>query len=316
MSTTVVTQGSEGQSIAATMVAIATVGLAFKGIFAKLVYAEGMDVEQVIALRLLFAIPVFALGAMLLLRRTPEPVWGWSEYRAAGIGGVLFFLATWSDFTALSLIDAGLSRMVLFTFPAFILLINALRNRTMPTPRALMCFVITYLGLALTVGPTIGEQSTIAWLGIAAGLSSALSYAVFLIYCQDYTRKLGSVRFTAVTNGVVGVISLGYGLWLLGPAVVVPPNSTAAGWLFLMAVFATAVPFFLMQEGVRRWGADNAALLNLFGPVITMVAAFFFLGERLSATQGVGIMIVLGGMAVLQGSDCIIRRRLWGPASD
>ena len=295
------------------MVAIATVGLAFKGIFAKFVYAEGMGVEQVVALRLLFALPVLALGAMLLLRLKPEPAWGWAEYRAASISGVLFFLATWSDFTALALIDAGLSRMVLFTFPAFILLINALRTRTMPAPRALVCFVVTYLGLALTVGPTIGEQGTIAWLGIAAGLGSALIYAVFLIYCQDYTRRLGSVRFTVVTNGVVGVISLGYGLLLLGPAVVVPPNSTAAGWLLLMAVFATALPFFLMQEGVRRWGADNAALLNLFGPVITIVAAFFFLGERLSAIQIVGIVIVLGGMAVLQSTDRIICRRLWGP---
>ena len=71
------------------------------------------------------------------------------------------------------------------------------------------------------------------------------------------------------------------------------------GLTFAMAVFATFIPTFLMAEGIRILGANNASIISAVGPISTIVMAHFILGEYLFFQQWVGAIIVIGGIVLI-----------------
>jgi drug/metabolite transporter (DMT)-like permease len=56
------------------------------------------------------------------------------------------------------------------------------------------------------------------------------------------------------------------------------------------------LPAVLMSEGLRRVGANQAALVGTIGPVVTMMLGAAFLGEHVGPIQIVGAALVLSGV--------------------
>lgn len=283
-----------------TLVLTATAGLALKSVFAKLAFDTGMTVDGVLALRMAIAVPVIWAGAMVVRASALRGIAPGDHLACAG-AGVLYLVAMICDLQAIALIGAGLSRVILFTFPLIIVLAEAIREGRMPAPSRILSFVLSYAGLLVMIGADADFGTTAAFLeGIAWAFGCALSYAAFLLAGQGLTRRIGSVPFTAVSN--LGVLLAGTALmplWL-DP---IDAQATLDGviWTALMAVVSTAVPVFLLFEGIRRLGAQRAALVSLLGPVLTVIAAWAFLGETLTPMQVAGFAGVLMGIAVLEG---------------
>ncbi|MCF8502081.1 MAG: DMT family transporter [Rhodospirillum sp.] len=292
------------------MVFIATLTLSFKGIAVKAAYGTGMGIAMVVAMRFVFSVPLFWAGERLINRGKVLAPLGWREIRATAGVASLFAIATISDLSALSFIDAGVSRVILFTFPAVILIVKAIERRSLPETRHLIAFAVTYGGLVLVILPGRLEMAAgLSWEGIALALVSAVTYGLFLTRTQSLTKRMGSARFTVWSNTFVVLYVLlatpflggGWGLPLEG-----------LGWSLVNAIFCTVVPFFLLFEGINRWGAEKAGLLALLGPVITIVFACWLLGETIELAQLAGFGIVLLGVATLQGTDRVILRALRG----
>lgn len=66
-----------------------------------------------------------------------------------------------------------------------------------------------------------------------------------------------------------------------------------------MAVFATILPSFIMNAGIRRVGASSAAILSSTGPIGTLTLAFFLLDEVITLVQLVGTAFILLGVYVI-----------------
>lgn len=280
------------------MVLVATVALSFKGIAAKFAYGAGMGVGMLLVLRFVLSVPLFWLGERLVNHGRPQPPLGWREIGACAGAGLLFLAATVCDFSALTFIDAGISRVILFTYPAFILVFQAVERRTWPRRSRLLAFAITYIGLLLVVVP--GQGAGVRWEGVVLALGSAVTYALFLNRTQALTQRIGSARFTALANTavmlcIVPVAPFLGGGWTLDPV--------AWGWAAVIAVVCTVIPFFFLFEGIRRWGAERAGLLSLLGPAITLALAWLLLDETLSLVQQAGFAVVMAGIFILQRGE-------------
>jgi len=286
---------------ALTIVLLATAALAMKGLLAKFVYATGMTVDGLLLLRFLIAMPLFWLGVVLFGKNRPgdrkmKPVdlaWG-------GLYGGLFFLAALFDFTAVSLIEVTVSRIVLFTFPAIVMILEALHKRRFPPFRQIVCFVITYVGLVLVLAPGgFGGVSQALWYGAAWAFGSAVTYAIYLYFGQRMITVIGSMHFAALINTMAGICMVIYQLIVQNPL-----NLNVAGimWTAGISIFCTVIPFFLLYEGIRRVGATQASLISLSGPAMTFFAAWLFLGEVLTVPQLVGFVVVTLGVASLKNS--------------
>ncbi len=290
----------------ALLVLMATFGLALKGIWARLAYGEGMDVSAVLFYRSALSAPLVVLSTWWLLRRgRNENASSLSlrDYVPGALLGAMFSVGMMCDFEAIAGLGASVSRVVLFGFPLVVMLLEAIKRRQLPSRRKLLGFVIAWCGLFAVAqtqdsGPTqFGSDgmSPLAW-----GLASMTLYALYVWLSGDISRKLGSVRLTSVSNlttaaVVVFVIFVAQG----GNAPSAPP--AGLGWVAMMVLISTVVPYFLMMEGIRRLGSEDASLLAMTGPVLTVVSGWLLLGESLSPTQLMGTAGTLLGVGVAQG---------------
>lgn len=301
-----------------TLVLVATFGLALKGIWARLAYAEGLDVGGVMFYRAALAAPLTLILAKVLRSRLeqrreqadkPQALPG-DIWKAAALGA-FFSLGMWSDFQAIAYLGAGVSRVILFGFPLGVLIIEASVSRIWPRRHRLLGFFVAWLGLlgvalggsvASPVGnsPSVGSGSSgLPAVGLFWALVSLVLYAIFVWCSGRLAPRLGSVRMTTVTQLATAAVVLPVGLVVGGgeaPSITGP----ALGWILLMVGISTIGPYFLLTEGIARLGAAPASLLAMFGPTVTLLVSALVLDERLSALQWVGTIATLGGVKLSQ----------------
>ena len=281
------------------LVAVATFAMAFKGIFARLVYQHGVSVDALLIWRFLLAVPLFWLGALWINRGRPKERLSRRQWGLCAVSGLLFFFSTWCDFNAIHELGASLSRMLLYLFPALIMLIQAVRLRRLPAPLHLLVFAGAWTGIALLLLP--GWQiGRVTLAGTLYGLGAAACYASFLTLSQGLMKPLGSVRFNQVSNSFTPVF-MTVGLLPGIPASELALSAPALGWMVVLVVLSTVLPFFLLFEGFHRANASEAAVVAMFGPVVTVTAALaLFPDEHLGPVQWLGLVVVLASIGALK----------------
>ncbi|MBM4192148.1 MAG: hypothetical protein FJ196_03695 [Gammaproteobacteria bacterium] len=130
--------------------AVAAMLFAAKGIFAKALYAHGLSFEGVVAIRAMISLPLFWWFA---LRRESLSAVASTPPRAiliAALAGALsYYLGALLDFFALTMIDASIERVLIFSYPAMVVIFTSARDRHWPEPRVLAATLLAYLGIFL-----------------------------------------------------------------------------------------------------------------------------------------------------------------------
>lgn len=301
----------------AAFVLVATVLFAFKGVIARVALSTGLTVVAVVSLRVLLATPLYLGVGAVMARKDPRPPFSWrARLEAMGVGA--FFLAAAAcDFSAIDRIGAGPSRVILFSFPGVVLVIEAIRQRAWPRRLEVFTFALAWLGLVGVAAPNgIDALRGRDLSGVLFALGGSVTYAMFLTASQRSMKSMGSVAFTAYSN-----VGTALALLLALPFVLRPEdlvwNPTGLAWLTLLVVVCTVLPFLLLARGIERAGAGPASLLTLVGPPLTVVAAYFVLGERLVPVQIAGALLVLASISFLKLRDhqraALLRRQSMHP---
>ena len=290
------------------MILIATAALSLKGILAKFVYAAGTDVTVLLLLRFGLAVPLFWLwygysqGKAKPGRESVATMPKMRQVKQLMIASALFFSATYSDFQALVLIDAGLSRLILFTFPVFVVLINAGLTRTIPGGLQILALLLAYAGLVTVMlqgsaGDSLEDNVNQAE-GIGWAMVAAMSYAVYLVYSQRVMKYMSSALFSAASGSFILLLMIVFYLLQGSPDLSYSPESVM--WSALIAVLCTVLPFLLMHEAIRLASAERASRVALAGPAMTLLFAWLWLGEVLLPLQLVGCVITVAAIAWLE----------------
>lgn len=78
-----------------------------------------------------------------------------------------------------------------------------------------------------------------------------------------------------------------------------PIHPTVVKYGIWMGIVSTVIPTYLINYSIRNLGASNASLVATLGPVTTIGLAYIFLGERLTALQWLGSLLVIVGVVVI-----------------
>lgn len=283
-------------------IACALVGsIAFSGkpVLVKAAYQYGVDTTTLLALRMLFAAPLFAMMAWwagrMTERVTPREMGG-----LAALGFIGYYLGSFLDLAGLQYISAGFGRLILYLYPTLVLLLSAVFLRQPLRGRQLASLALSYAGIALVFSAEarLGVDLTLTALGAFLVFGSAISYSIYLVAGSRLVHKFGSMRFSAyasliATGFVIAHFSATHPL----QALVVDQQVYVI--VTILAIFSTVLPLWLMAEGLKRIGANQVALTGCIGPVATMAFAWLFLGEKMSTVQMSGAALVLTGVLLI-----------------
>lgn len=286
------------------MAAAGAVLFSAKAVIVKLAYRYQVDPATLIAMRMMVALPFFALAAWWAGRRKPM-LWRSGDRLGVLVLGLLgYYLASYLDFIGLQYISAGLERIILYLNPTLVLLISALALRRPVGRHELIALAITYLGVFLVFAHDVRLEGANVPLGGLLVFGSALSYAVYLVASGQMVRRFGPVRLTAWASIVASAACIVQALLLEPAALLAQP--APVWWLSLLnGTLCTVLPVFLVMFAIDRIGSAAVSQTGMLGPVSTIAMAALLLGETVSATQMLGTAVVLGGIFFLtrqQGS--------------
>jgi len=279
---------------------IGAIGFASKGIFAKALYAGGWSVDTVLVLRALFALPCMIVWTLVTqgknsLKFAQPRAIAWTAF--AGIA-CYYFGATW-DFQALRLIDASVERVLLFSYPSIVVIIDTLIYRRLPPGSMIGALVITYLGILMVVtGLDLNIlHGNLAGAGLV--LACAITSAIYYVAGDRWSRAIGSAAYSVYALAAATIcLTAHHFIAHLPLQMIWGLRNTAlfAGLVF----FATIVPMLAMAEGVRRLGAPRASVVSTVGPPTTILLGAWLLDERLSMAQWIGVALIVAGILFLE----------------
>ena len=271
---------------------------ALKGIFIKLAYQYDVDSTELIALRMIFSLPIYIIILLYSWKTHTTKIKGELCLKIAVLGLFGYYFASWLDLYALNFIPANIGRVVLYTYPTFVLLISTFFLKNSLQKRLVILLATIYTGLLFVLGPSVFKEDLgdISWSflwGVLLTLGSGLSYAVYLVGADVLSSRVSSKLFTslAITAASVGILIHYFSLYSFANLFEQP--LPVYGYGLAIAIFSTVLPSFLITSGIIRLGAEMGSAMTTVSPLFTLVFAYFLLNETLTLVQSVGFFIVL-----------------------
>ena len=266
-----------------------------KPIFIKLAYADGIDAITLLALRMLLALPFYLAIGTLAFRQSRKisP----KLFVAIAANGLLgYYLASLLDFLALQDITAQLERLVLFTYPIFVVLLGALFFGQPFNRWTFPALTLAYSALALVFWGNMDHAGTGNLVrGVCLVLGAAVAFSFFQLFGRELVRVCSSTLYTsiAMTSASLGILA--------HFAIARPLSDLAVPqdiWViaFAIAVVATVFPSYLINFALGRIGAGATAMVGNAGPIVTIALSAILLGEPFGILEATGTALVLGAM--------------------
>jgi drug/metabolite transporter (DMT)-like permease len=272
-------------------------GFGAMAVFGKEAYGQGTTVATLLSVRFAFAAVVFwaivlATGAARELRTL-----GRRDIALGLLLGACGYAGQAACyFVALSLIEASLLSLLLYTYPAIVAAAAVALGRERLDGRILAALALALGGLVLALAGA--GMGTIDPVGAGLGVCAATIYATYILVSQ---RVVARVRPAVLTPLVCtgAAVSLTIGAALIGQ--LRPGDVTLGGWgwLVCLALVSTVAAVSLFFGGLKRVGPTTASILSTMEPVTTLVLAFLVFGETLGAIQLAGGALVISAVVVV-----------------
>lgn len=272
-----------------------------KAIFVKLTYAVyPVDPISLLALRMIFSLPFFIVSAALSSNRKENIRFTNRQWLYVAVIGLLgYYISSFLDFLGLQYVSAGIERLILFTYPTFVLIISALVLKKPATTGQWIAVALTYSGLLIAFSAEAQIQPTREfYLGSALILVCAVTFAMYIAGSGVMIPAVGALKFNSYTMSFAGIAVLIHFLLTSDQSLSGLPAIVYA-YAFAMAIIGTVLPSYLVSLGIKRLGSNTTAIIASVGPVSTIIQAHYLLDESFSLLQGIGTLLILCGILVI-----------------
>lgn len=267
----------------------------------KAFHATSVDALTLLTDRMIFSLPFYVGAAIFTSRKkdnTPMSQRQWICVILLGIEG--YYLSSYFDFVGLQYVPAGLERLILFLYPTFAVLINSFLFRQKINNIQKLALVLTYAGIGIAyfgelkidiVNPDFYWGSFLIFI-------CAITYSFYLVGSGRMIPVLGAAKFTAYAM-LAATAGVFIHFLLRNHSTVHLFDHSLLGYAILLALIATVAPSFMLSYGMKKIGANNAAIITSIGPVSTILQAHFILGDKIFAEQVAGTVLVIIGVLLI-----------------
>ena len=273
-----------------------------KAIIVKKAFANmQVDALTLLTVRMIFSLPFYLVIAFVVSSQKANIKMTGKEWLATICLGLFgYYLSSLFDFMGLQYISAGLERLILFLYPSFAVLINAIFFKQAIKRIQLWALAVSYIGIGIAYFGEIQVDTgnpNFYWGSFLIFLCS-ITYATYIAGSGQVIPKLGASKFTAyaLLSSTTGVF---LHFILRGDYNALQQSNDLWWYGILLAVVATVVPTFMLSFALKKIGANNVAIISSIGPVSTILQAHIILGEPIFTEQIIGTALVLTGILLL-----------------
>jgi drug/metabolite transporter (DMT)-like permease len=191
-------------------------------------------------------------------------------------------------------VDAGTAAMVVYISPVLVALLSAIfLKEGLPRLLVVGC-AIAFAGVALIALATASRSATTT--GVVLCLVSAVSLAVGAVTQKAVLRRLSGLQTITLCCAIGVVVLLPFAGSLTDQA---KHASTAALlWTIYLGIFPTAIGFLTWAYALSRTSAGRLAITTYLVPAVSVIMAWFLLGETPRPMAIFGGALCLSGVAI------------------
>jgi drug/metabolite transporter (DMT)-like permease len=260
------------------------------GVLSQLAFYGGATVGTVLSGRFLVAAGILWLLVWVIRPRRPDR----RQVLAGLLLGVAMSAHAWLFSESLTRLDAGLVDLLLFTYPALVMLgAVALRRERWSARRALALGTVT----AGTAFVLLGGLQSIDPLGALLALGSAVAYTGYILTSAGQLERTDPFLFTALVATGAAVLLTAAGAAQNDVSLDVGVSAVALIGALALVAIAGMVTFV---AGISRLGASRASIISAVQPALTPVVGFAVFADRLAPAQMLGGTLVIAGIVILE----------------
>jgi DME family drug/metabolite transporter len=260
------------------------------GPFSKLAFQEGISPMEVAFWRAMLAWVMFG-GHAMIRREVGLTVKDIPYLLVFGVCGVSLFYFFYQ--MAVRQGGAALAAVLLYTAPAWVIVLSRVFLKESITPVKVVAMVLTLIGIsAISWGKETAAGGTVSFSAIAFGLGSGFCYSLYYIFGKHF-----SGRYSAY-NLFLYVLPIGAaGLF---PWVTFAPKSPTA-WMAIasLVIISTYGANSCYYIGLKYLDAGRASITATLEPVVAAVVAYFWWNEVFDLQSYIGSAVILSAVILM-----------------
>lgn len=268
------------------------------GIFVRYFSAWGFSTIQITAFRILLAALIFLVFLAvsdrdkLKIKLRDIPLF-------AGLGVGSIFLMSVTYFSTMQRTSLSVAAILLYTAPIFVMLMSVVFLKEKLTARKLAALAAAFAGCVLVTG--IGGEAAVDGIGIATGLLSGLSYALYSILGIFALRKYHPYTVSAYAFLMAAAAELFFchPVEMVRKASESPESWKILVMAMIMAFFTAFAPYLLYTLGLRKVEAGKAAIMATVEPMVATILGVAVFREELTVWSISGIVLIVLAIGIL-----------------
>ncbi len=277
----------------------ATIGVAF-----CLVWSSAFAVAKVLvlyappftilSLRFLVAAAIAGGIALALGHRLPRTAAAWRAIVLLGLCQNTLYLGLF--FFAMTRIPAGLAVIIASALPLLVASIAVLALSERVGAVKLLGLAMGFSGVLWVMGERVAGG--VDPLGVALGLlgTAALAVATVTVKRVAFGTSILMVVALQMAVGALGCLPVAL---LLEDVTAIEVNPVSIAAFLYQVLFPGILATVLWFTLVKRISAASASSYHFLNPIFGVAFAWALLGERLTATDAIGVALVAGGILLV-----------------
>lgn len=239
----------------------------------------------------LILLPVLLIFKREALKIKVKDIW---VFAGTGLLSVVFFNACY--FTCITMTELSVAAILLYTAPAFVLIMSFLVFKEKITLVKIACLILTFLGCIFVSGG-FGSAS-LSTPGLLFGLGAGFGYALYSIFGKIAIKKgYSSLTITTYTFIFASVGTIPLVKWKNFCASMAKSRESIP--IEILLVFLTTIAaYVLYTKGLEGMESSKASILANIEPVTAALVGIAVFGEKIKTATIIGMVLVLAGCII------------------
>lgn len=286
-----------GKKLSAFYVLLAGSLWGFMGVLVRTLNAEGLGSMEICFVRGFVTFVVMLSGLLAIdrkaLRIKLKDIWC---FVGTGACSVAFF--NFCYFKTMTLTSLSVAAVLLYTAPAFVMLMSAFLFKEKLSVKKLAALVLAFLGCAFVSG-IVGGAGVLSPTGILYGLGAGFGYALYSIFSR-YALMRG---YSSVTISFYTFLFSAAATFFFVDAgrvfTVIGQSGILLGKTIFLVLLVTLFPYLFYTKGLNGMENGTASVIASIEPVVATLVGVFIYKEKLNVWNITGICLVLCSIVLL-----------------